>query len=82
MLKVTVLFFASYREQAKTTVTMVEVPEGSNLARVIDVVCESYPNIKCPSQNIVAAINEEYKKHSTIITQGDTIALIPPVSGG
>ena len=56
MLKVTVLFFASYREQAKTTATMVEVPEGSNLARVIDVVCESYPDIKCPSQNIVAAI--------------------------
>ena len=82
MLTVTVLFFASYREQAKTTTSVIDVPKGSDLSKVITVVCESYPDIKCPPQNIVAAINEEYRDHSTIINQGDTIALIPPVSGG
>ena len=82
MLKINVLLFASYREQAKTTSTEIEVLEGSTLAKIIETVCERYPGIKCPPQKIVAAINEEYKEHSTVIKQGDTVALIPPVSGG
>ena len=82
MLKVRVLFFASYREQAGTGVEMIQLPQESDLGNLIRVVCERHTNIKCPPENIVVAVNEEFRDHSTIITEGDTVALIPPVSGG
>ena len=41
-----------------------------------------FPDIQCDAERIVAAVNEEYSKHETKLVDGDTIALIPPVSGG
>ena len=34
------------------------------------------------SQRVMTAINEEYATDEDIIKTGDTVALIPPVSGG
>ncbi|GEK57585.1 MoaD/ThiS family protein [Marinococcus halophilus] len=31
---------------------------------------------------IMTAVNEEFAEESTPVSQGDTVALIPPVSGG
>lgn len=31
---------------------------------------------------IMTAVNEEYAYHETIVHNGDTVAFIPPVSGG
>lgn len=33
-------------------------------------------------QNVMVAVNEEYANNDDTINNGDTVALIPPVSGG
>ena len=56
--------------------------EGSSLGDAIRVIKAKFPDIQCDAERIVAAVNEEYSKHETKLVDGDTIALIPPVSGG
>jgi sulfur-carrier protein len=39
-----------------------------------------YPQISL--QHVMTAVNEEFATDSTVIKKGDTIAFIPPISGG
>ena len=81
-LNVTILYFASYRDQAGTQQEIFDVPTDSDLGTIIEMVCNSHKNIIACQKNIVAAVNEEYQDHKHKISDGDIIALIPPVSGG
>lgn len=40
----------------------------------------NYPQLNL--HDVMTAINEEYAKEDDAITSGDTVAFIPPVSGG
>ena len=81
-LNVTILYFASYKDQTGTQQEILDVPTGSDLGTIIGIVCENHKNIIACQNNIVAAVNEEYQDHKYKISDGDIIALIPPVSGG
>ncbi|RYL92110.1 molybdopterin converting factor subunit 1 [Sporolactobacillus sp. THM7-4] len=39
-------------------------------------------NYGLPTQGVMTAINETYARDTDIVHEGDTVALIPPVSGG
>ena len=52
------------------------------MAEAIRKVKSKFPGIQCAADRVVAAVNEEYSKHERTLADGDTIALIPPVSGG
>ena len=80
-LNINILLFASYKEQAQTD-TFLSLIDGSSLGDAIQEVKSKFPSIKCDAERIVAAVNEEYSKHERTLVDGDTIALIPPVSGG
>ena len=83
MTEVTVLYFATYREQAGVSTERMSVPgDMVNLGKLMRKICLEHPNIKSESNKIVAAVNEEYQDHDHILNNGDTVALIPPVSGG
>ena len=85
MLKVKVLYFAIYREQAGMgceTINMDGDKDLITLGRLVDMVCNIHPGILAPPERIVGAVNEEYREHSHLLKEGDTVALIPPVSGG
>ena len=85
MLNVRVLYFATYREQAGIGGETINI-EGNNdsvtLGGLITMVCDIHPRILASPERIVGAVNEEYREHSHVLKEGDTVALIPPVSGG
>ena len=83
MSEVTVLYFATYREQAEVTSERISFTgDKVNLGELIRKICLKHPKITREPSKIVASVNEEYQDHNHIVIDGDTVALIPPVSGG
>ena len=81
-MKITVRFFALYRERAGRRVNTVELDGGSTVSQLVDEVRRLFPDLAPPTVDIVAAVNAEYARGETILSDGDEVALIPPVSGG
>jgi len=77
MMQVTVRLFAMLRERAGAGSVDLELPDG---ARVGDAVAELGPLAE--GLPLVMAVNREYAPEDRVLTPGDELALIPPVSGG
>ncbi|WLR52677.1 molybdopterin converting factor subunit 1 [Bacillus tianshenii] len=72
-------YFASLRE--KTGKQSEEIPfQSLTVQEALNWLHNSYPTIS--TKHLMVAINEEYATKQEMIQQGDTVAFIPPVSGG
>ena len=81
-MKVTVRFFALYRERVGASVCSWRLPEDATLTDLLREIREVHPGLAPPIVEIVAAVNEEYAEGGLVLREGDEVALIPPVSGG
>lgn len=82
MTTVNVRLFAGLREMIGKASIDVELPEGATVATLKECIEREYPLVRALSSSLVCAINEEYVPGDQQIRSGDTVALIPPVSGG
>lgn len=80
-MKIKVLLFARYRELAGRPSVEVEVPEGTTLAELWDVVQRSVPALGSEGRPLMAC-DRAYAKPDRIIEGREEIAVFPPVSGG
>ncbi|GLC87011.1 molybdopterin converting factor subunit 1 [Lysinibacillus piscis] len=74
-----ILLFAHLQEaigQPKITVDLPACTVGELKAWM----ASHYPNVAV--QQVMVAVNEEFATDATVIEQEDTIAFIPPISGG
>ncbi|KIL49122.1 molybdopterin converting factor subunit 1 [Jeotgalibacillus campisalis] len=70
--------FAHLKEQTgQDTITI----EQSSLS-VADLLAELSARFSIETDSLMVAINEEYASPEDIVSEGDRVALIPPVSGG
>ena len=74
-----VLFFAHLRDAVGEESIEMEA-NGKTVAELKQQISETYDIQKLDT--VMVAINEEFAPDSEIIQDGDTIAFIPPVSGG
>ena len=76
-MQITVRLFAGLRELAGTGRRELELPEGSSSADV-------WPALGLGDEpaGLLYAVNREYAEPGRKLSDGDEIALIPPVSGG
>jgi sulfur-carrier protein len=74
-----VLFFAHLRDEAGHESVEIEAA-GKTVAEFKQIVAEKYGVQKLDTS--MTAINEEFSSNDEVINEGDTIAFIPPVSGG
>lgn len=81
-LKVVVRLFASYREKAGKAEVELELPQGATVGSLSEEVLRRYPTITRDGSKLVVAVNQEYADHGYVLSDGDEVALIPPVSGG
>ena len=79
---ITVLFFASIAQVLGLRRTTMAVQPGDTVATVRDRLVDEYPVLKPFVENLMYALDEEYAGASTPVSEGTTLALIPPVSGG
>ena len=83
-MRVTVLFFASARELAGASECVVELEEGARTVALRAAVAKRFPLAKELVADVTLALNEDYVEIDADpeLKDGDTVALIPPVSGG
>jgi molybdopterin synthase catalytic subunit/molybdopterin converting factor small subunit len=74
---VTVRLFAGLRERAGTGRRALDLPDGARVAEV-------WPSLELGDEpaGLVYAVNRAYVGRDSELTDGDEVALIPPVSGG
>ncbi len=81
-MRVTVKLFASYKEKAGRSDFEMELPEDATVAFATSEVLRLHPKITGDASRLLVAVNEEYQDHDFRLSEGDEVALIPPVSGG
>lgn len=77
-----VLLFASLRDRAGTGSVDLALPEESTVKSAVAALAEKFPAMKDRLNRVMFAVNQQYSDATTILKQGDELALIPPVSGG
>lgn len=85
LVTVTVLFFAKARDIVGVNETRLSIESNINYRRLYDKLIDLY-SLQLLRNTLVIAINEEYRNVDDgdiiILNEGDTIAIIPPISGG
>ncbi len=79
-MKITVKCFASARDILACDEFLMEVPEGSTVELVERRIREMSPMLT--SLPFMLALNMAYPEEGVIVSDGDELAIIPPVSGG
>ena len=74
---VRVRLFAMLRERAGRDVVELELPDGASVGDALAALQDVTAGVTC-----VLAVNRDYADSGRILTAGDELALIPPVSGG
>lgn len=80
-IRVRSLFFASYRDLLGVEELELVLPPRSTVRSLIETV-RSRPGGHALPEAMVVAVNQEYAKTDTLLTDGDEVAFIPPVAGG
>ena len=81
-MKCKILLFAQLAEAAGEKELTLELPEGASVADALDALCGRYSAVAALRDRIAVAVDESYAPADTLLDDGCTLALIPPVSGG
>jgi molybdopterin converting factor subunit 1 len=81
-MKVTVKMFASFREYTGMPESVVEVAPGTTVGDLWADLVEAHPRLVPLSKSAGFALNGRYTRPDNTLSEGDTIAFLPPVSGG
>jgi molybdopterin converting factor subunit 1 len=80
---VDVRLFAMLRERAGSESVTVELPDGATVREAMDAVANLHGlGDLIARMPVVMAVNREYARDESVLSEGDELALIPPVSGG
>jgi molybdopterin converting factor subunit 1 len=81
-MQVRLLFFATLKDIVGARQLLFEVPGGATVNDLLTRLEASYPRFKDYRPVLLTAINEEYVDRDARISEGDEVAIFPPVSGG
>ncbi|NPA51733.1 MAG: molybdopterin converting factor subunit 1 [Aquificae bacterium] len=81
-MRVKVLYFSLIKDKLQKAEEELNIPANSTVIDLINTLKEKYPHIEQFFDKVMVAVNEEYVDKTQTLKDGDTVALIPPVSGG
>jgi molybdopterin converting factor subunit 1 len=59
-----------------------DLPAEATVGALVGEVARRHPDLTDEPDALVVAVNDEYQDHLFVLSDGDEVALIPPVSGG
>lgn len=81
-MNVLIRLYASYRERAGVDRVALPLPEGATVADAIAALLDAAPSLPRDFRPHLIAVNEEFANPAYPLSDGDDVALYPPVSGG
>lgn len=79
---VKVSLFATLRQKAGLSQLELELPAGTTVRQLLNLLDERYPAMRVLKVPVYVAVDGEYASADTVLRHGHEIALFPPVSGG
>ena len=80
--QVKLLFFATLKDIVGKRELDVDVPSGATVNDLWEHLESRYPALGRYRSIVLTSLNEEYVDRGAIVSDGDEVALFPPVSGG
>ncbi len=81
-MKIRVKYFAVLREIAGKREEVLELADGSKLSDLWGLLQEIYPQLKGKESKLSFAVNRQYARGEHPLSDGDEVAILPPVAGG
>lgn len=81
-MRVTVLLFAALAQAHGARELALELPAGASAGDVWAHLRRDHPEWGEIGQAVILAVNGEFQTRETALHEGDTVALLPPMSGG
>jgi MoaE-MoaD fusion protein len=81
-MRVQVLFFGQLKDLTGRSSETLPLADRATLADVLQHYAKEFPAIQKLSPSLALSINREYASKEAPLSDGDEIALLPPVSGG
>jgi molybdopterin converting factor subunit 1 len=81
-MRVTVRLFARLRDIAGSAEMARDVAPGSTIGAVWQQLVREFPELAGYERSISSAVNADYARMDHIVSEGDEVAFLPPVSGG
>ena len=79
---ITVKLFAAFGEAYGVSELTLELPPKTPVSEVLESSIAQYPQLEQWRDRTRFGLNLEFVSPDTILTDGDEVVLIPPVSGG
>jgi len=80
--QVKLLFFATLKDIVGKRELALDLPSGATVSDLWEQLESRYPALSRYRSIVLTSLNEEYVDRRTVISDGDEVALFPPVSGG
>lgn len=80
-MKIEALFFGMSRDLAEQSAITFELEEGVTVKKFREILVKNYP-LFSELDSFAIAVNESYAEDELLLSDKDTVAIIPPVSGG
>jgi molybdopterin synthase catalytic subunit len=80
--RATVRYFGPCRLQTGRDWDAVELPQPATVADLLEACCRLHPALQAARRSLLVAVDQEFAGADTVLTGGEEIALMPPLSGG
>jgi molybdopterin converting factor subunit 1 len=80
--QVNLLFFATLKDIVGARQLQIDVPTGTTMNDLWERLESTYPRLRPYRSIVLTSLNEEYVDRAASISDGDEVAMFPPVSGG
>lgn len=81
-MKITVRFFARFKEMVGTAQASTEITEGTTIIELVEALHTQFPNLELVPERTLFSVNQEFATSRKVLQNGDEVAIFPPVSGG
>jgi molybdopterin converting factor small subunit len=81
-MNVQIQFFSYFRELTGITELTRDLPAGTTLGQLHDLLCAVYPSLQEMCRSTLLAVGVDYQPREYVLSDGDVVSFFPPVQGG